>query len=727
MAVNLNRSAALGRMTFASFLIISSCQSAPAQQDPASPARQAQGQTIPAAEAEGRPEPETASDLAGGSSAGEPVRDTFDVPSIASGIETSSADLLADAPRPKPATVDAFVEELPLPDFINVVFGEMLQVPFYTGPGIAEQKNTSVILKTSGPLKSDDFLELVIEVLKSYGVAVVPEKKGYQILGDASLKAQIPRFIRSRATFDTPASLRPVVMFVELDAIAANDMASILKQAFPGKDSLQVEANPRSNVVTLSGLPDDVEAGLRIIDEMDELIYAGTKMERYSPQFRMAPELAKEVSTMLSVEGWQSSDNPSVQRTILIVPIPFTNDVFIFSRSDIALSRARFHISQLDRPSRSGEVPELFVYNVQNVDAEILATTVNALLSGRSISPAVGMPADAPGSGSLSVGGDLAVDRMSNRIIYSGTASDFARLKSLLTQMDQSPGEVLIQVTIAEITLTDETEYGLEFFIDSIGNSDALVNLGSAGNSLGSSGLSVGFVSGNVEAALNAFASNSQVRVLSKPRLIARSGGAARIQVGNDVPVITSQRAASEQSGGGELDVLQSVEYRKTGVLLTIEPIIFSRNRVDLTISQEVSTVLPTTTSNISSPTISNRTLDTQLSVEDGETIVLGGLIQNNTTEAESGIPLLKDLPFAGHLFKSTSLSQTRTELLVLITAYVLRDRNDKSAATESLVQSLQNTAGGSIDLQTLLPSSDSIRAMRALELIPPPADGERE
>lgn len=719
----------MARAMLASLLLISSCQSAPAEQSSVGPAQTLAPPAPPPVLTEDASGLEPASENSGSNGSASPSRDTFEVPSIANSEKTSDADPLAGAPRPKPATVDAFVEELPLPDFINVVFGEMLQVPFYTGPGIAEQKNTSVILKTSGQLKSDDFLELVIEVLKSYGVAVVPEKKGYQIIGDASLKAQIPRFIRSRATFDTPASLRPVVMFVELDAIAANDMVAILKQAFPGKDTLKIEANQRSNVITLSGLPDDVEAALRIVDEMDELIYAGTKLERYSPQYRMAPELAKEVSTMLSVEGWQSSDNPSVQRTILIVPIAFTNDVFIFSRSDIALSRARFHISQLDRPSRTGEVPELFVYNVQNVDAEVLATTVNAVLSGAGSTTNAGASANgaSPASGGISVSGNLAVDKLSNRIIYSGTASDFARLKSLLSQMDQSPGEVLIQVTIAEITLTDETEYGLEFFIDSIGNSDAQVNLGSAGNSLGSSGLSVGFVSGNVEAALNAFASNSQVRVLSKPRLIARSGGAAKIQVGNDVPVITSQRAATEQSGGGEFDVLQSVEYRKTGVLLTIEPIIFSRNRVDLTISQEVSTVLPTTTSNISSPTISNRTLDTQLSVEDGETIVLGGLIQNNTTEAESGIPLLKDLPFAGGLFKSTSLSQTRTELLVLITAYVLRDRNDKSAATESLVQSLQNTAGAKIDLQTLLPSSDSVKAMRSLELIPSQDEGTRE
>jgi hypothetical protein len=179
MALKRNHRSVLGRAALTGLLMIGSCQSAPAEQGSLIPAS-APGRVppadaaAPAATPADRLEPESASDLAGSAEAGAPVTDTFEVPSISNGTDTSAMAGLTDAPRPKPATVDAFVEELPLPDFINVVFGEMLQVPFYTGPGIAEQKNTSVILKTSGQLKSDDFLELVIEVLKSYGVAVVP-------------------------------------------------------------------------------------------------------------------------------------------------------------------------------------------------------------------------------------------------------------------------------------------------------------------------------------------------------------------------------------------------------------------------------------------------------------------------------------------------------------------------------------------------------------------------
>jgi general secretion pathway protein D len=213
-------------------------------------------------------------------------------------------------------------------------------------------------------------------------------------------------------------------------------------------------------------------------------------------------------------------------------------------------------------------------------------------------------------------------------------------------------------------------------------------------------GTSIGLVTGNIDAALNFFAKNNQLNVLSTPRLTARSGGTAQIQVGSDVPIITSQRATDTQSTDNGTDILQSVDYRSTGVLLSIEPIVFGDNRVDLAITQEVSTAIPTTSSQISSPTISNRSVTTQLSLEDGATAILGGLIQETTTRDETGTPILKDIPLIGNLFRNTTLSNTRTELIVLITAYVVRDGEEKKAFTDELVGrfNLTTTDPGNMD-----------------------------
>jgi len=199
-----------------------------------------------------------------------------------------------------------------------------------------------------------------------------------------------------------------------------------------------------------------------------------------------------------------------------------------------------------------------------------------------------------------------------------------------LEQLDTPAPEVLIEVQIAEVTLTDETNFGVDFFIDDLGNNSVTATAATGGLGLGSSGLNVNILSGNVDAALNAFSSNRRVKLLSTPILVARSGGEAEIQVGQDIPIITAQRAANNQNGDGNTDILQSIDYRKIGNLLSIAPIVFSDDRIDLSITQEVSSTVDVSNSTISSPTISNRSLSTQLSLEDGQTAVLGGLISEN-------------------------------------------------------------------------------------------------
>ncbi len=640
------------------------------------------------------------------------------IPSIAddAAIRNPTA---SPAPKPKTSNVDAVVPALPLPQFVDLVFGEMLGVPYTLGAGAAGRSDL-VQLRSSGKLSSADFLELVSAGLKSYGVSVTLENGAYNIVEDSSLKGQMPRFIHARANGSTPSDLRPIITFAELRAVSANDMLEILKKAFPGTDTLKFEANPRLNTVTMIGLSRDVDAALSIVAQMDELAFADTTVERYKPTYWVAGELSRELNRILTAEGWQSSDNSSVPRTIMILPIAFSNDVVVFAKEPAALARARFWLAELDRPSQVGDAPQLYIYKVRNVDAQLLADTINSISGPRTAGAQIIAPAGAPAtalatppadvgfrsgtsSPAISQRGGLAVDVISNQLIFSGTASEYDRMLPLLQQLDRPPGEVLIEVTIVEVTLTDETRLGVEFFLDSAEAGGNGFNLSTDGLGLGSTGLNLGVFSGDVDAALNAFSKNNQVNVLSRPRLIARSGSAAQIQVGTDVPIITSQRAAESQDGIGSTDVLQSVQYRSTGVLLSIEPIIFSQDRVNLKISQEVSTALGAT-GGISSPRISTRNINTELSLEDGETVVLGGLMQSDSTVDTTGVPLLKDIPLVGGLFSNDSVTTNQTELLVLISAYILRGPDDKAYFTDVFVDQLNRQAGDPSNLVTRLP-----------------------
>jgi general secretion pathway protein D len=215
---------------------------------------------------------------------------------------------------------------------------------------------------------------------------------------------------------------------------------------------------------------------------------------------------------------------------------------------------------------------------------------------------------------------------------------------------------------------------------------------GGGGLALGTSGFNYAILNGvgDVRVILNAFSSDNHLSVLSTPRVLAKSGSEARIEVGTEVPIVTSQGSTNTIQNAGTTGILQSIDYRKTGVLLAVRPVIHAANRIDLTVSQEVSAALPNTTPGISTPLIQNRNVATELSLSDGQTVVIGGLISETRTASDSGVPYLKDLPGVGNLFRNQSLSKEKTELLVFITPYVISGDADAAAITEQFQEQMR-------------------------------------
>ncbi|MGX1801363.1 type II secretion system protein GspD, partial [Brevundimonas naejangsanensis] len=293
------------------------------------------------------------------------------------------------------------------------------------------------------------------------------------------------------------------------------------------------------------------------------------------------------------------------------------------------------------------------------------------------------------GQGGLSQGsqgqfmsGRVLTDPIGNRIIFTGTATEFAQLRSLLTTLDTPAPQVVIEVMIAEVTLTDDTSLGVNLFGTEMRGDGILT--GSTESLEVGGGLVLSFKGADFRANLAAQASNNRVNILQRPQLVARSGGSARFQVGQDVPIITSQRALNTQTGGDGTDVLQSVQYRQTGVILDLKPVVYG-DRVDITISQEISEVGKSTNAAIASPPILNRSLTTQIALTDGWTGVLGGLISNSYSKTNTGVPFIKDIPLIGSAFQTNSVGGVRTELVMLITPYVIRSDEDMADMADSL------------------------------------------
>jgi general secretion pathway protein D len=298
----------------------------------------------------------------------------------------------------------------------------------------------------------------------------------------------------------------------------------------------------------------------------------------------------------------------------------------------------------------------------------------------------LGAAAPPPTPGTF-LGGRVIVDDGGNRILFTGTAEDYTELRKLLEALDKPQRQVLVEVTIAEVTLTDQTNVGLEWFFSHSMSGSSIAGGTLNGLGIGTNGLNLNYTASwagwNLQAVFNAFASNNKVNILSRPRLVARSGSEASIQVGTDVPIITTQ-TTNPTVAVGPTNVLQSIEYRQTGTILHIKPVVYGDDRVDLFITQEVSDQEANPNPSVQSPLILDRNITTQLSLADGATAVLGGLIDNEYTKGNSGIPILKDIPILSGTGRTDTISGQKNELVVLVTPYILHD-NEMTAWTGRL------------------------------------------
>lgn len=275
----------------------------------------------------------------------------------------------------------------------------------------------------------------------------------------------------------------------------------------------------------------------------------------------------------------------------------------------------------------------------------------------------------------------VVADPANNALIITARAQDYKEIEAVIRELDVLPMQVLIDATIAEVQLKDELKYGIKWFFQKGENAAALngtaINFDQAiSAAAASSGFGYALVAKDVRILLNAEAKKSKVNVLSSPSLMVLNNQEASIKVGDQVPILTS--SSTPITGGSVIPTnINTINYRDTGVLLTVRPRVNSGGLVLMDIEQAVDNVVPqgTASTGINSPTIAQRQIKSSVAVANGETLVLGGLIKEDTANSRSGIPLLHDLPVLGDLFGSTDKSLNRTELVVLLTPRVLESR----------------------------------------------------
>ncbi len=607
-------------------------------------------------------------------------------------------------PMQRSEPVAIALDGVPLETFINIVYGMELGLPVQIDQSLRGRPEL-LSLSLAKPMPPEQAFRVAEEVLRSYNVRIDELGGVLRFMPVDQRTSEVSPLLQTRSLPDVPAGQRTVFVSMPLQYRRPGAVIPQAKELFNGKS---VTFNPliEANAVLISGPGTDVRAAMQALDALDQAVLRDKYSLRINPLYLPADLLAKELREVLAGQGIAVYSGGGEPGALTFVPVNSANALIVFANSQQALDTVAEWVARLDQPSDAAGSGGMYVYAARHTTVDTMLPVLQALAGGAGASAGNAGASGVAGTGSSTgetargarqgnavtavsgFGGQLAADTVRNMIVFQGDAQSWRALQGVLARLDQPARQVLIEVTVAEVTLTDELTHGVEWALRNIsvegmsGPLTALADNATAGG-LRWAALSS---SGQVRATLNLFAKDSRVTILSTPRILVKSGEAASIDVGTEVPIITSQATAPDlPNNGNQSSILQSVQYRKTGTLLDIEAVVHSGQRVDLKISQEVSEAVQTDTSEISSPSILSRSLRTVLSLADGQSTLLGGLISSSRSDGKTKVPLLGDIPLVGRAFQNRTKSSVRTELLLLITPYVLEDATQVEEVTRAV------------------------------------------
>ncbi len=621
--------------------------------------------------------------------------------------QTGEVSVTKTLPHLTGQVADLTIEQMPIPAFINTVLGDTLHLNFQIDPKVSS-KTDLVTLRTGGQKSAEELLLTTREVLRTYGISLSADKDLVRVRLSESLTSEMPQIIIGRTGADIAENLRPVFQVLVLDHVNNQDMASWLSSAFGGK--IKFIPSPSNNSIILLGLPDDVRAATEGIRLLDQPRLAGRQSLRIQPVFWTAATLAEKLGDVLRAEGYNVSSAPVPPAAVTLLPLPTANMVLAFASDTKILEHIRNWVKDLDRPAQVDPRQSVFYYPVRNTTADSLVKVLNEVMTGDISASGTSNdlrepgllsragqqpPAKAAGDAGAKSSGNARFipDTARNAIIFLGSAESYEQVLPLIQSLDQAPREVLIEVTIAVVTLSDSQSLGLEWSKLGADLGGSLLDVASGGGvtpfttSTGGLNLMVLSQKNSVQATLSALQTVSNTKVVSTPRLLARSGATAKFQAGTDIPVVTSQVGGSGFNTGS---TLQSVNYVNTGNLVQVKPVIYAGNQIDLDISQQQSQADTTAGSSVGgSPPIDDQNVSTQLSLTDGQTVLLGGFITETRSSSENGVPGLMDVPYVGSLFRSNSIAVQRKETLIFITPYIVNTGADSQKIIDSVRENL--------------------------------------
>lgn len=592
----------------------------------------------------------------------------------------------------------------------RTILGEILRISYVIDPRVSGQ----VSIVTARPVPAAEILSMFEASLRSNDVALVREGNRFRLMvaSEAMGVAQLDQSVTIQPGYG--------VTVLPLRHVSGDTILPLLENFVTRQGMVRADAG--GNSLVFQGTAEERRAAIAAARSFDQDWLADQSVGLFPIENSTPAAMIPELERVLGLnEGGRG------RNTISLQPIDRTNTIMVVARSNQLLQRAASWIRRLDTTNVAGS--SLRVYRVQHADARRLASMVNAIFTGSASTqddpsrqfppgstptlqqgidePAMmasaqpemqddaAFTAEQPQSSSFG-GGQALLENVritanpeNNSILIYARPDQQRVIEQAIIALDRPSAQVAIEATIAEVTLTNDLRYGVQFFLKSkdlgLGDDDGSIGLFRDVGAAAIDRVIPGFnlllgPESDPRVIIDALRGVTEVKVLSSPSVVVLDNRTASLLVGDEVPVVTRTAQTIDDP---DAPIVNNVEFRNTGVILNVLPRITANGTINLLIEQEISSVArgsPALT-----PTISQRKVNSTVSVASGQTVLLGGLISENQTKGRDGIPVLGDAPIIGDLFRTNTNRATRTELIVLIRPQIIRDSLDAQNVAEQM------------------------------------------
>jgi len=691
----------------------------------------------------------------------------------------------ATVERPREANTQALpgvvlrFENAEIQDILQAVLGDILRVNYMLDPSIQGK----ITLETRGQISAADVYNILESVLAMHGISIVRDGKLYKVVRDPQANRE--------AGFVAAGENSPHIQVFPLRFVQASGLVAPLR-ALLGPQAL-LSNDPTNRYLIVVDRAQSVDKVRELIATLDVDYLNKVAVRIVELEKGDATEIAKELEGLFRTSGLFNLPGTEGAK-VWFLPITRMNAIMVAAVNDSVLAAAEKWIRTLDDEPRNGISTMVHVYPVANTTATHLANLLRQLYGGAGAGGgtsggppqlqggaglqsqpapggALGSPTT-PGGAPQQVRGaqatstqvgnaQIIADEITNSLIIRASSHDYQQIRKILERLDTTPRQVLIQVMVAEVSLGDSLQYGVEWWLRNLNLSgkkpfssgvfraDAQASLTSglsaptsidfnpitgalastsgttasaASTSTTTSGTTTGATTGtttgttastttssaggslsaglnylifnsakDITGLFNILATATDVNILSAPHVLASDGKTARIEVGSEEPVITQTTQTLGNTTLTTGTTANSVQYRPTGILMEVKPSINASGMVSMTLVQEVSARGGNVEAGgLSYPSFTKRKVATEVTIEEGKTLVVAGLIQDRGEKSNQGIPVLKDVPLLGALFGAHKRSSNKSELLITITPYIVRNRAEGERIARDVLEGME-------------------------------------